>query len=223
MNKIYNDDFIIKSKKYICDSIKNAPCMIYEPIQLNINSELLSAIISNCTYEEFNIIKNINLSGVCFDGVNVSGKDFSESIGVRINAQTVLDKCLRNVKLNGVEVIGSLDGVDVRRTDFTGCKGAKINPQTVWDKSLRFTNLSGVKIVGSFDGVNVRSTKFTGSIGAKINPQTVLDKSLANTELGGVEIVGSLDGVNVDRANFAGSTFDLRGDNNLEKIKILRK
>jgi len=120
----------------------------------------------------------IDFSNVCFDDVYVSGMDFTNMHGVKINPQTIYEKNLYKTILNGVEFVSAnkavadlFDGVDVRYANFTGSKGAIINPQTVNLKSLNSCTLADVDFNGfPFDGVWVNGANFTGSLNAKIDP-----------------------------------------------------
>ena len=187
---------------YSFDDIKHIKNLIKDDCIHDITDpELLHVIISRCTKKEFNIIKKLNLSGVCFDGINVKGFDFTGSKGAKINPQTVGCKSLQNTTLSGVEIIGSFDSVDIEGTDFTGSKGAKINPQTVECKSLAGTTLNGVEIIGSLDGVDIEGTDFTGSLFAKMEQRKVKYNVLKQIILNEFETNSS----------------------NLEQIKILKK
>ena len=190
-------------KKYGCNYIQDL--INTDRIYGITDHELLHVIILTCTSQEFNNIKKPDLSGVCFDNIDVRSFDFTGCKGVKINPREVLGRSLENTKLNGVEIIGSFDGVDIECTDFTGSKGAKINPQTIEVKNLRGTELSGVEIIGSFDGVNIERTNFTGSKGAKIDPQTIRNKNLSGITLSDAEIIGPFDGVDIRFTDFTGS------------------
>ena len=130
--------------------------------------ELLRVIISECSDHEFNKIKKLDLSGVCFDGINVIGFDFTGCKGVKINPQTVWDKSLEDVKLSGVEIIGSFDsiidslaGVDIEDTDFTKSSFAKMELRKVKYNALKqiilneietnSSNLEKIKILKKID------------------------------------------------------------------------
>ena len=211
-------------KKYGCNYIQDL--INTDRIYGITDHELLHVIILTCTSQEFNNIKKPDLSGVCFDNIDVRSFDFTGCKGVKINPREVLGRSLENTKLNGVEIIGSFDGVDIECTDFTGSKGAKIDPQTIRNKNLSGITLSDAEIIGPFDGVDIRFTDFTGSKGAKIDPQTVRYRSLRNTKLSGVEIIGFLDGVDMSFTDFTnltgGSSFakmELRKYNALKQIK----
>lgn len=184
-----------------------------EKIKLEIPKEILENLIFMVNKKnyfkypalDFELIKKLDLTDISFDGVNVSGLDFTGSKGVKINPQTIWEKKLGGTKLNNVEIVGSFDDVIIINTDFTGCIGAKIDPQTVWKKVLAGTILNGCEIDGSFEGVCVQKTDFTGSTGAKIDPQTIADKSLNGSKLANVEFVGTFDDVDVREADFTGS------------------
>ena len=208
-------------RKVLYERLLKLGSKIKEPIKLDIEKELLEAILfdkqenggkkfAHRFDEEFEhpfdkIIYKIDLTDVSFDGVYVGSIDFTGSKGVKINPQTIKNKVLFGTKLSGVEIIGPFDGVDIRTTDFTGSRGAKINPQTIKNKTLVETKLSDVEIIGPFDGVDIRTTDFTGSRGAKINPQTVKSKRLCGTELCDTEIIGSFAGVDITGTDFTGS------------------
>ena len=101
-----------------------------------------------------------------FDGVNISGANFTGSKGAKINPQTIFVKDLERTKCTDVEFIGPFDDAKISGADFTGSKGAMIDPQTIYDKNLWGTVCSGVEFTGSFDNV-------------KMNDETSLDGSNA--------------------------------------------
>ena len=204
-------------RKVLYERLLKLGSKIKEPIKLDIEKELLEAILfdkqenggkkfAHRFDEEFEhpfdkIIYKIDLTDVSFDGVYVGSIDFTGSKGVKINPQTIKNKVLFGTKLSGVEIIGPFDGVDIRTTDFTGSRGAKINPQTVKSKRLCGTELCDTEIIGSFAGVDITGTDFTGSKGAKLDPQTVKNRNLDGTTLRDVKIEGSFDGINTSNTN----------------------
>lgn len=141
-----------------------------EKIKFNMSHNMLERLIflnegkRKVIAFDFELIKKLDLSNVSFDNVDVKGRDFTGSKGVKINPQTVYNKSLYQTKLTNVELDGSFNGVHVEFADFTGSKGAIIDPQTVYDKSLFSTKLKDVKINGIFEGVNVYKADFTGAI-----------------------------------------------------------
>ncbi len=119
---------------------------------------------------DLDLIKKLDLTGISFDNVDISCKDFSGSKGARINPQTVKDKNLSFTTLEGVTIIGPFDGCNINATNFTGSQGAKINPQTVRGKNFEHTQLTDAEIIGPFDDCSIISTNFSGSKGTIITP-----------------------------------------------------
>lgn len=93
----------------------------------------------------FTLIKKIDLSGVDFTNVDISGLNFNGSKGVQINPQTVYNKDLSDVTATDVEFIGSFDDVLIVKSDFTGSKGARIDDDTA-KKITGSCNLTDVEI-----------------------------------------------------------------------------
>ena len=90
-----------------------------------------------------------------FDGVDISGANFTGSKGAKINPQTIYKKNLRGTRCTDVEFIGPFDRIMISGADFTGSKGAMIDPQTIYDKNLLRTVCTDVEFTGSFDNVRM--------------------------------------------------------------------
>jgi len=148
-----------------------------------INKEIFGMLCSN----------SIDMNGVSFDNVYISGYYFGGLKNVEINIQKIPNFDISRTELEGVKLIGTLDGANIRETKFKGYIGElTLDPQKVKNKDLYFTDLAGIKINGSFDNVMISMTRFKNAIGEiKINPQKVQDKDLSYTEFSGVELVGT--------------------------------
>ena len=133
-----------------------------------------------------------------FDGVDISGANFTGSKGAKINPQTIFVKDLERTKCTDVEFIGPFDDAKISGANFTGSKGAKINPQTIYKKNLRGTRCTDVEFIGPFDRIMISGADFTGSKGAMIDPQTIYDKNLLRTVCTDVEFTGSFDNVRMN-------------------------
>ena len=111
-------------------------------IKLDIPEKLLEQIIFvNDIYKnkilalDFDLIKKLDLTNVSFDGVCIANLDFSNSLGVKINPQTVYQKDLQYTVLNGVTFTGVFDGSKIVGANFKGSINTLINPQTIYLKS----------------------------------------------------------------------------------------
>ncbi len=168
------------------------------------------------------IIKKIDLTGLSFDGIDITDIDFTGSKGVKINPQTVYKKRLVGVVLKDVDLVGSFDKTYLCYVDFTGSRGAEIDPQKVLGKRFTYNKLTDVKIIGSFDDVCIIGNDFTGSDGARINPQKIQYKNLDKTILTDVELIGSLENISTNGTIFQGCINNL-DDYYLEEAHTLKK
>ena len=73
--------------------------------------------------------------------------DFSDLYGVKINPQTLKNKCLCYAICKGVEFIGPFDGAHVDETSFRGSKGAKIDPQKLGALTLNGCDCCDVEFI----------------------------------------------------------------------------
>ena len=96
--------------------------------------------------------RGANFSGTSFDGCKIYCSSFKDSIGARINPQTIEDRDCRNVVFSDVEIIGSFDDCQIFNTDFRGSKGAVIDPRKVRNKDCSFVNFDDVILIGGFEG-----------------------------------------------------------------------
>lgn len=103
-------------------------------IKLNISPELLNEImfykdnhgVKHLAVSE-DCLKNLDLEGLSWDGVDVTEMDFSDTKGIKINPQTIWDRNLSDTILKDVEIEGSLKGVFIEGTNFTDSYGAIIH------------------------------------------------------------------------------------------------
>ena len=140
-------------------------------IKLDIAPKLLEKIIFENIADDtkdfaipMELLKNLDLTGISFEDVDIRMVDFTGSKGAVINPQEVYYKNMSGAKLSGVELVGSFEGVNIVNTDFTGSTGAVINPQEVYDKDMNGAKLNGVTIIGSFKDVDYKDADFTGTI-----------------------------------------------------------
>lgn len=154
-------------------------------------------------------LSNVICSGVefrgPFDGVDISGANFTGSKGAKINPQTIFVKDLERTVCTDVEFIGPFDDAKISGANFTGSKGAMIDPQTIYKKNLRGTRCTDVEFIGLFDRAMISGADFTGSKGAVINPQTIYDNDLNGTKCSNVEFIGPFDRIMISGADFTGS------------------
>lgn len=185
-----------------------------EHIYLDIKKDVFNAILFGQTMngrqltsniKSADIIKKLDLTDADFYDICITGWDFSESKGVKINPQSIKNKDLYKTRLKNVEIIGSFDGCRITNADFTGSKGALINPETILDRDLRGVNFADAKICGSFDDCFIVGASFKGSKGALINPQTIRNKDLCAVNFADTEIMGSFDYCKISGASFIGS------------------
>ena len=177
-----------------------------KPIKLNIDREILEKIIFEYhktakgeKYKVFAIdndfLKLIDFSGISFNDFKVDN-DLVGYTGIEIDPQTIFEKSLFGVKLEGVtfksENDDPFEGVNLFYTSIIDCPGAVIDPQTIHLRGLYETTLKNVEIKSRYeDAFNYTDLKFANIIdcpGAVIDPQTIYDKSLRGTTLEGVII-----------------------------------
>ena len=177
-----------------------------KPIKLNIDREILEKIIFEYhktakgeKYKVFAIdndfLKLIDFSGISFNDFKVDN-DLVGYTGIEIDPQTIFEKSLFGVKLEGVtfksENDDPFEGVNLFYTSIIDCPGAVIDPQTIYDKSLRGTTLEGVIIKSkksdAFENVDLKEANLINCPGAVINPQTIYNKSLSKASLKGIAI-----------------------------------
>ena len=151
---------------------------------------------------EYLKLRNCDMSGICFDNVEISGLDFDGLIGVKINPE---GRDLDNCKFKGVIFTGSFKDSSVKNIDFTDSKNAIINVSEVEHRSIAYSKMSGVKFIGSFDYADVAYTDFTGSEGAKINPNKLFMEGLEGAKLSSVELTSPIENCYVDGADFTDS------------------
>lgn len=153
-----------------------------DKIKLSYSKEMLDKILfkstkyRKCFAIDFELIKKLDLSDVCFDYVEIQGLDFTGSFGVKINPQNVpstsIDlrrndvyaiRDMTNCCFNGVTFTGSFCGCTIENSDFTGSKGAYIAPLTLLGKSS-FKGFIGINDLlispPSLEGCNLCDVSF---------------------------------------------------------------
>lgn len=111
----------------------------------------------------------IDLTNFSFDGLNIVNKDFTNSLGAKINPQLVANKNCYGTCFTDAKITGPFDDVDIRSTIFKGSTGAQVNPQSVKNKNCYAVCFADAKITSSFDNCNIEGASFKGSTGAKID------------------------------------------------------
>lgn len=123
-----------------------------------------TAAISYAKYKafaiDFDLLKKIDFTGVSFKEVDITGRDFTGSKGVKIEPIYTFVGALTGATLTDTEITGSLDGCFINGTNFEGSKGAKINPQKVPGRDLSYATLIDVEITGPLDNCNIKGTIF---------------------------------------------------------------
>lgn len=125
-----SDEYITKLRKKLENELKNYNSD--KKIKLNIDNKILDMILFDKNYDflykaeckcfaiSFDLIKKLDLSDFSFNSVNIKGKDFTGSIGAKINPQNIKNKHLDGTNLTDTEIIGSLDGVSILATTYKG-------------------------------------------------------------------------------------------------------
>lgn len=140
-----------------------------EKLKLNISKNLLNSLVFT-TYNDykvlaipFELLKKLDLSKLSFNKVRIVGLDFTGTYGVKINPQQVWNKDFYNVKLNGVELVGSFYGTKLKFTDFTGSKGALISSETLLDNIQYNVILCDAEVLDNVDGEWYKYSDFEGT------------------------------------------------------------
>ena len=156
-SKEYIREMRLKIKEMVENSIDNRKINLYLPVSL------LEEIIFDKMGKKrilvfpLDILKRIDLHGVSFDYVEISGMDFSELEGIYINPQTIPSQIYQDGN--------SL--YDIRKIFNT----RKIQCDCLVNHDLSNCNFKGVTFTGSFDNCLIINSNFSGSYGAVIELQ----------------------------------------------------
>ena len=205
-------------RKVLYERLLKLGSKIKEPIKLDIEKELLEAILfdkqENGRKEiapDFDkLINKIDLTGVSFADVNVRNDDIDASntdfLGAQIGSKEV-EFLIDNIILSSSATVEDVEHKTNVDTELV--EAILFDNQEDGSKKLAFGFNEFIDKIDltdiSFSGVDVRNIDFTGSKGVKINPQTVKSKSLCGTKLCDTEIIGSFAGVDITSTDFTGS------------------
>ena len=207
-SKEYIREMRLKIKEMVENSIDNRKINLYLPVSL------LEEIIFDKMGKKrilvfpLDILKRIDLHGVSFDYVEISGMDFSELEGIYINPQTIPSQIYQDGN--------SL--YDIRKIFNT----RKIQCDCLVNHDLSNCNFKGVTFTGSFDNCLIINSNFSGSFGVEIDPQKLktalnirnagfINKQeeillpITNCVFDGVSFIGSFDNCQIINSNFSGS------------------
>lgn len=167
---------------------------IYEKRKVKIDKVFLKELIENELYILLNIyypncIRLIDFEGFSFDGINVSGKDFSYT-NANINPQKVYDKSLYYTNLEGIDLSDkNFDGVFIEGANLIDTK-ANIDPQLVGEKSLYDTKLKGIRLRNkSLKDVDIRHSDLRNT-SAKIIISDLKENNKKEHPLHGTKVSG---------------------------------
>ena len=168
--------------------------------------------------EAFNELE-VDMEGVCLDGLYLQGCDFSGLENLRINLDKVENKDLIGTSFTGAIFTGKFDDFCIYNAQFEDCKSEyPLDPQTLRLHSLKDTKLGGIEISGSLDGFDLNGTDFSESKGIiVINPQKYPEKNLYFVDFENCYILGDYDeetgrfyeahfgGCSIDHSSFTGA------------------
>lgn len=153
--------------------------LIFEPVESR-NAKVFSSTLVE-------VLNKINFSNVRFNNFFMNEFDFSTLKGVKIDPQSIYEKCMTDLICKGVTFIGNFNGVYLDNVNFEGSIGAKIDTIKVGNltnckcANVEFisrngepVNLGCVKTYGTdFNGSNYEETiKFENEFREKIKLMT---------------------------------------------------
>lgn len=197
-----------------------------EPIKLDVDNLEKVLFCESTNGKRFaidrKIARKIDMSDVCFDGMNVCGFNFTGFKGVKINPNRVYERKFSDTNLAGVEFTEEFNNCSLNDVSFAGSKGALINPSK--NTILRSNVFTDVRFMGAITSADITYCNFAGSKNAVISLNVPGVQQSINVLYGATltdaTIVGSFDGCSIRGVNFKGAKNE-NGENiriNLNKL-----
>lgn len=192
-----------------------------EPIKLDVDNLEKVLFYESTNGKRFaidrKIARKIDMSDVCFDGMNVCGFNFTGFKGVKINPNRVYERKFSDTNLAGVEFTEEFNNCSLNDVSFAGSKGAFINPRK--NTILRRNVFTDVMFMGAITSADITYCNFAGSKNAVISLNVPGVQQPINVLYGATltdaTIVGSFDGCSIRGVNFKGAK-----NENGENIRI---
>ncbi len=185
-----------------------------KPLKLEFSLEEFRTILFDVADPSLLILPDDLASKIDFTGFDwalkdVSNRDFSKYVGVKIDPQTVYLKKLTNSNFAGVIFKGSFEYCHVNKSKFKGSINTVINPQKILYKNLTNCDFEDVIFTDNFSMCDIQGSSFKGSTNAIIYTDKVPANNLSNCNFEDAKIIGSLNNCITYKSKFQGCLMEV--------------